>query len=375
MSFEALKLTNKGREMLLRSLEGEALVFTSIHIGDGEISGAGAIPALESLVSSIKAIDITRAQRSAENMTIEGYFKNDEIPRSFYWKELGVFVADPDNPDDRSADILFVYQNAYDTAEHISISTAEIIEKTVRVNVFVGEAENISAVIDSSVVFVTKAEFDGHTHIVADIDDFPDSMPANGGNADTVGGFTLGGNVSAEDIAKLQNTNIAYGTCATAAGTAAKVVTITGNTNWKIAVGSEIVVKFANTNTASSCTLNVNGTGAKQIWYNSAVYTENANTVCGCSNRYVKYMYDGTYWVWMGCSVDTTMVAASASSSGYVSTGAQVFAGNKAFTGQVFPNGASALGTAQARKIYAGTEDLEAGVSTLETGVIYLVYE
>lgn len=217
MSFEALKLTNKGREMLLRSLEGEALVFTSIHIGDGEISGAGAIPALESLVSSIKAIDITRAQRSAENMTIEGYFKNDEIPRSFYWKELGVFVADPDNPDDRSADILFVYQNAYDTAEYISISTAEIIEKTVRINVFVGEAENISAVIDKSAVFITRAEFDDHKHTVSDIEDFPESMPADGGNANTVNGHTVEADVPAD--AKFTDTIYSSGAGISISGT------------------------------------------------------------------------------------------------------------------------------------------------------------
>ncbi len=74
-------------------------------------------------------------------------------------------------------------------------------------------------------------------------------------------------------------------------------------------------------------------------------------------------------------NVTIPATAASASAAGLVNTGAQTFAGNKAFTGQVFPNGASALGTAQARKIYAGTEDMEAGVSTLETGVIYLVYE
>lgn len=274
MSFETLKLTDKGKEMLLRSLEGQQLVFTSVHIGDGEISGPDAIPALEDLVSSIKSVDIIKAQRNNDYMTVEAYFKNDEIPRSFDWRELGVYVADPDNPDDRSSDILFVYQNAYDTAEYISISTAEIIEKTVRVNVFVGEAENISAVIDSSVVFVTKAEFDGHTHTVADIDDFPDSLPANGGNAATVGGHTVEANVPAN-------------------------------------------AKFT----------------------------------------------------------DTTYDDANTTKAGLMGIGAQVFAGNKAFTGQLFPNGASALGTAQARKIYAGTEDMEAGVSTLETGVIYLVYE
>ena len=67
--------------------------------------------------------------------------------------------------------------------------------------------------------------------------------------------------------------------------------------------------------------------------------------------------------------------AASASAAGLVSTGAQTLAGNKTFKGQVIPAGASAVGTAQARKIYAGTSDMTAGTTALETGAIYLVYE
>ena len=66
---------------------------------------------------------------------------------------------------------------------------------------------------------------------------------------------------------------------------------------------------------------------------------------------------------------------ASASANGLVSTGAQTFAGNKTFNGQVLPSGASDVTVAQARKIYAGTTDLTAGTSSLETGAIYLVYE
>lgn len=72
---------------------------------------------------------------------------------------------------------------------------------------------------------------------------------------------------------------------------------------------------------------------------------------------------------------DTTYGAATASTTGLVTTGAQTFAGNKTFNGQIIPAGASAVGTAQARKIYAGTSDMTAGTTALETGAIYLVYE
>ena len=101
------------------------------------------------------------------------------------------------------------------------------------------------------------------------------------------------------DKTKLDNINIAYGTCTTAAGTAAKVVNITSTGNWSLVVGSIIAVRFSNSNTASNVTLNVNGSGAKNIWYNNALYTSTSQTVCGYANRTHYYMYDGTNWVWM----------------------------------------------------------------------------
>ena len=157
MSFEALKFTNSGKALQIRALSGEQLVFTQIQVGEGTLTPES-IPSRTSLVSLIKSINITKSTRTNERYTIEGVFRNDEIPRSFYYKEIGIFAADPDHPNDRSKDILYAYQNAYDTAEYISISSGEIIEKIVRVNMFVGEAESVSALIDDSTVFVTRDE-------------------------------------------------------------------------------------------------------------------------------------------------------------------------------------------------------------------------
>lgn len=107
-----------------------------------------------------------------------------------------------------------------------------------------------------------------------------------------------------ENRDKLDHTNIAYGTCSTIAGTAAKVVTITGNTQWKLEPGATIVVKFSYTNTASNPTLNVNGTGAKRIWYNTALLGTSSLNRGGYASRYITYVYDGTQYVFQSWSVD-----------------------------------------------------------------------
>lgn len=54
-------------------------------------------------------------------------------------------------------------------------------------------------------------------------------------------------------------------------------------------------------------------------------------------------------------NVTIPSTAASASAAGLVNTGAQTFAGNKTFNGQILPNGATAYGTPQARKLASGT--------------------
>ena len=97
---------------------------------------------------------------------------------------------------------------------------------------------------------------------------------------------------------------VAFGTCSTAAATAAKVITIT-DTAWNLKVGNIIGVKFTVTNTASSCTLNVNESGAKSIWYNTSAYTSTSGNICGTANRLIYYIYDGTYWCWLGSGLES----------------------------------------------------------------------
>ena len=112
------------------------------------------------------------------------------------------------------------------------------------------------------------------------------------------------GLMSADDKTKLDNTNEAYGTCSTAAATAAKVVTISGNTKWALKAGSRITIKFSATNTAQNPTLNVNNTGAKSIWYNTGLITTGSLGMAGTANRPMDFVYDGTQYVFMGWSLD-----------------------------------------------------------------------
>ena len=55
--------------------------------------------------------------------------------------------------------------------------------------------------------------------------------------------------------------------CSSGAATAAKTAACEGFT---LAEGVLVAVEFANKNTKAGCTLNINGTGAKAVYYNGA---------------------------------------------------------------------------------------------------------
>ena len=111
-----------------------------------------------------------------------------------------------------------------------------------------------------------------------------------------------------------------FGTCSTAAGTAAKVVSCAGFT---LTAGAKITVKFTTTNTAANPTLNVNNTGAKAITYRGSAMSA-SNLAAG---RVYTFIYDGTNYELVGdININTTYNTGTASTPGltklYTGTGA-----------------------------------------------------
>lgn len=113
----------------------------------------------------------------------------------------------------------------------------------------------------------------------------------------------------------------AYATCTTAAATAAKVATISGDVNWELVTGAMVTVYFSFTNTAQNPTLNVNGTGAKSIKYGSTTIATTHLLYAAYANRAINFIYDGTAYQFIGWSADTntTYSAATTSAAGLMS--------------------------------------------------------
>ena len=88
-----------------------------------------------------------------------------------------------------------------------------------------------------------------------------------------------------------------FGTCSTAAATAAKTVSITTGT-FSLEAGARVAVKFTNANTAANPTLNVNSKGAKSIFYKGSQITTGATKALLVG--VVEFIYDGTQFHLLG---------------------------------------------------------------------------
>ncbi len=84
-----------------------------------------------------------------------------------------------------------------------------------------------------------------------------------------------------------------YGSCTTAAATATKQVSCD---NFILGTGARITVKFSNTNTASAPKLKVGNTEAKSIYHRGAPIEARALA----QNGTYEFIYDGTYWQYVG---------------------------------------------------------------------------
>jgi hypothetical protein len=138
----------------------------------------------------------------------------------------------------------------------------------------------------------------------------PTSVSGNAGTATTLATARTIDGVSFNGSAAINH----FGTCSTAAGTAAKTVSLSG---FSLVTGAEITITFTATNTAASPTLNVNGTGAKSIYYRNAAISAGYLA----ANRTYRFVYDGSQYELIGdINTNTTYGVATTSANGLMSS-------------------------------------------------------
>lgn len=154
------KLTTNGIGLMVRAMSGEGIVFTRIVIGNGEVPED--YTQLTGLQNELVTMEIGKIIKENQYIILKATMSNNSFDTGFFWTELGVYARDPDGGDD----ILYAYAH-YELSEDeapvfIPSSNSNLVEITHNVHVFVGELDNVSAILLANAEYASAVAFNNH---------------------------------------------------------------------------------------------------------------------------------------------------------------------------------------------------------------------
>lgn len=152
------KLTASGKNLLLRALAGETITFTKIQLGNGTAQDPAEATGL---ANPIITVELSKIVVGTEYVTLTAQFTNSSITSGFHITEAGFYAKDPN---DDTKEILYAIGNEDESsADYVPNNADRILEMQFDALIFIGDAENVSAAISSSLVYASKEDFDKHT--------------------------------------------------------------------------------------------------------------------------------------------------------------------------------------------------------------------
>lgn len=165
MAIEKFYLTAAGEMLLAKAQIGQNLNFSKMQVGQGNLPEGTDITGLSALIDPIKTIPIIGKEVSNKTARVKGYFNNQGISAPFYWKEIGLFADDPD----LGEAVLYGYGYATASADRIPAYSVSPTEFTFVMISMIGNASNITATIDESLIFVPASRKINGKSLAADI--------------------------------------------------------------------------------------------------------------------------------------------------------------------------------------------------------------
>lgn len=153
-NFPALKMTAAGIEIQAKAQTGQLLKFTRVALGDGNFEGSPA--ALTALVSEKQSLSIRDQVVPGDGTAILNVIAtNAGVSSGFYMREVGSFVEDPDT----GVEVLYSYSNAGAECDFLPAEGGSVTwEGLFDLITVVGNAENVTAVIDDYITIALKSE-------------------------------------------------------------------------------------------------------------------------------------------------------------------------------------------------------------------------
>lgn len=153
-AFPGMILTTAGRQLQAKAQIGQQLQFTRVGLGSG-VAPAD-IEALQGLVAEETSLGIQSIDLVGDGTSrIRVVLVNQGVQTGFFIRELGLFAYDPDV----GTDVLYAYTHAGQTADFLPAEGgATVVEQTFDLITVVGQAQNVTAVINDYLTLATKQD-------------------------------------------------------------------------------------------------------------------------------------------------------------------------------------------------------------------------
>ena len=154
--FNKTIVTTVGKEMIAKSQGGQNLQITRVVLGDGVLGpdeNPVAFTAVKSQKLSVNIADFTDQQNGL--YTIQFRMSNADVDTGFWFRELGV-MAKIDNGEEQ----LYAYTTASGDGSFVYDKTTPVQERVYDIDFGIGDAENVSIVINSSIIYITQEKFE-----------------------------------------------------------------------------------------------------------------------------------------------------------------------------------------------------------------------
>ncbi len=155
------KITANGYALLLNALDGVGIQFSKIVVGNGEKPADYRV--LSDLQNPILSAEITEITRMEKYAILRAPMLNSDVEGRLHWTELGVFTKNPSGGED----ILYGYAHTDLSGDGQGISVpsydTNMIELAHIIYVYVGEVDDVTAIIAQSSEYASAAALSNHT--------------------------------------------------------------------------------------------------------------------------------------------------------------------------------------------------------------------
>lgn len=154
--FAKVIVTAAGKDMIAKSQGGQILHFTRVSLGDGLVAPGEDPVNYTSVKNERLSVPIAKCN-NLNNGQFEIQFRvsNQNVTEGFWHREIGI-MAKIDN----GTEELYAYTTAGNTASYIYDKTAPVDERVVNVTFVIGNALNLDVVIDNSIIYLTKRDYE-----------------------------------------------------------------------------------------------------------------------------------------------------------------------------------------------------------------------